>query len=193
MTETQKVEVLAEANRLRHAAETADLRRENQILRDHLYDRFAIFVTNLNPTQKMKRKLKVIMQTRSLTVAALIGVAAIGLATISTGCATQQATTTAYKAEATTDAAVTTAMSAWGTYVAAYHPTASQELEVEKAFDAYQQAELAAIDATAAYANAAGSNSVAQAQNETTALNSATQSLTDLLNLAAQFEAITNK
>jgi len=126
---------------------------------------------------------------------ALNGIAVLGLAMVAaplaiSGCATQQVATTAYKAEATTDAAVTTAMSAWGTYVATYHPPANEELEVQKAFATYQQAELAAIDATAAYANAAGSNSVASAANETTALNSATQSLTDLLNLAAQFEAV---
>jgi len=129
---------------------------------------------------------------------AVIGVAVFGLAMVAaplafSGCATQQMTTTAYKAEATTDAAVTTAMSAWGTYVATYHPPASEELEVETAFNAYKQAELAAIDATAAYANAAGSNSVAQARSETTALNAANQSLADLLNLAAQFETQTNK
>lgn len=124
---------------------------------------------------------------------ALIGIAVLGLAMAFSGCASQQVTTTAYKAEATTDAAVTTAMSAWGTYVATYHPPASEELQVQTAFNAYKQAELAAIDATAAYANAAGSNSVAQSQSETTALNAATQSLTDLLNLAAQFESATNK
>jgi hypothetical protein len=129
---------------------------------------------------------------------AVIGVAVLGLAMVAaplafSGCATQQVTTTAYKAEATTDAAVTTAMSAWGTYVATYHPPASEELQVETAFNAYKQAELAAIDATAAYANAAGSNSVAQARSETTALNAANQSLADLLNLAAQFETQTNK
>lgn len=122
--------------------------------------------------------------------ALLVAMAAAPLAI--TGCASQQVTTTAYQTEATTDAAVTTAMSAWGAYVAAYHPSASEELQVQTAFNAYKQAELAAIDATAAYANAAGSNSVAQAQSETTALNAATQSLTDLLNLAAEFESTTN-
>jgi hypothetical protein len=131
------------------------------------------------------------MKTKPL---ALIGIAvAAPLAFALTGCATQSVTTAAYKTEATTDAAVTTAMSAWGAYVSMYHPPTSQELEVEKAFDAYQQAELAAIDATTAYANAAGTNSVAESQQETVALTSATQSLTDLLNLAAQFEQSTNK
>jgi hypothetical protein len=109
------------------------------------------------------------------------------------GCASQSAVTTAYKSEAAADAAVTTAMSAWGAYVAANHPPVAQEMAVEKAFNAYQQAELASIDATSAYANAAGSNTVAQAQSETAAMTSASQALSDLLNLAAQFETSTNK
>ena len=52
MTETEKLEVLAEANRLRHAEEVAALRRENQTLRDALYDRFGVFVTTINSTKK---------------------------------------------------------------------------------------------------------------------------------------------
>lgn len=52
MTETEKVEVLAEANRLRHAAELELLRRENQTLRDALYDGFGVFVTTINPTNR---------------------------------------------------------------------------------------------------------------------------------------------
>lgn len=109
------------------------------------------------------------------------------------GCSTTSVSTTAYKTEATTDAAVTSAMSAWGAYVAAYHPPVAEEAAVQKAFNAYQQAELAAIDATTAYANASGSNSVAQTASESAAMTAATSSLTDLLNLAAQFESTTNK
>lgn len=109
------------------------------------------------------------------------------------GCSTTSVSTTAYKTEATTDAAVTSAMSAWGAYVAAYHPPVSEELQVESAFNKYQQAELAAIDVTAAFAAATATNSASSTTNETTALTAATQSLTDVLNLVQSFETNTSK
>jgi len=101
--------------------------------------------------------------------------------------------TTAYKSEATADAAVSTAMATWGAYVSSNHPPAAQEAAVENAFNAYKQAELMAIDATSAYASAAGSNSVAQTQSEAAAMTGVSQALSDLLTLAAQFESSTNK
>ena len=113
-----------------------------------------------------------------------------------TGCSaiqTQSAVTKAYKAEATADAAVTTAMSAWGAYVKTENPPASEQVTVEKAFNDYQKAELAAIDATVAFANASGTNSVTAQQNESTALTSAASSLSELLTVSAQFESSTNK
>jgi thiamine biosynthesis lipoprotein ApbE len=128
----------------------------------------------------------------NLSIFPTIAAIGIGLATFS-GCASQTAVTTAYKSEAAADAAVGTAMSAWGAYVSANHPPVSQEWAVQKAFNDYQQAELAAIDATTAYASAAGSNSVAQTQSEAAAMTAASTALTELINLASQFETSTNK
>ena len=56
---------------------------------------------------------------------------------------------------------VSAAMTAWGSYVAANHPPASQELAVRAAFEKYQAAELLAIDATASYTAATSINSSA--------------------------------
>jgi hypothetical protein len=109
------------------------------------------------------------------------------------GCSTTSVSTTAYKTEATTDAAVTAAMSGWGAYVAAYHPAVSEELQVQSAFNKYQQAELAAIDATTAFSAATSTNSASSTTNEVAALTAATQSLTDVLNLVQSFETNTNK
>jgi hypothetical protein len=101
------------------------------------------------------------------------------------GCAS--APTNAYKAEAATDATVSAAMTAWGSYVAANHPPASEEMAVRNAFEKYQQAELLAIDATAIYAAAVSTNSTAPFDAITAASSNAAQSITDLVNLMRQF------
>lgn len=107
------------------------------------------------------------------------------------GCASTAST--AYKTEATTDATVSAAMTAWGQYVEQFHPPISQEQVVESAFDKYQAAELLAIDATTAYVNAVQTNAAsANVTGTTTATTAATQALNDLLSLVSQFETSTN-
>ena len=101
------------------------------------------------------------------------------------GCAS--APTNAYKAEAATDATVSAAMTAWGSYVAANHPPSSQELAVRAAFEKYQAAELLAIDATASYTAATSINSSAALDAMTAASSSVAQSITDLVNLIQSF------
>lgn len=118
-----------------------------------------------------------------LTVSLLIVAAVVGCAS---------APTTAYKTEATTDAAVRAALTGWDAYVKQYHPPASQELAVSKAFGILQQAELAQIDATRAYVLAQGTNGVPVNSNGvTTAATASAQALTDLLNLITQLETST--
>lgn len=67
------------------------------------------------------------------------------------GC-TSTAPTIAYKGEVGANAAVVSAMTAWGSYVAIVHPGTNAEAQVKGYFDAYKAAELALIDATAAWA-----------------------------------------
>lgn len=101
--------------------------------------------------------------------------------------------TVASKAETAADIAVDTSMAAWDDYVKQYHPPASTELVVEKAFNDYKAAELAAIDATTAYANATGSNSVTQVSAVTAAQTQVSQSLAELLTLVQTTTVNTNK
>lgn len=110
----------------------------------------------------------------------LVGALAWALA-FSSGCAT--ATGNAYKAEAATDATVTAAMTAWGDYVAQNHPSAAVEQQVATAFANYQQAELLAIDATAAYAAMSSTNSAASTANMVAASASVANAMTDLTQL----------
>jgi len=108
------------------------------------------------------------------------------------GCATS------YKTEKAADITVSAAMTAWGNYVAQYHPPVSQELQVKAAFEKYQAAEILAVDAshslfdlTATNASTAGttnavSQSVAQAK-VTVATQAASQALADLVALIQGF------
>lgn len=82
-------------------------------------------------------------------------IAALGLSASIVGCSTnsQQA---AYKGVSGSDAAVRVAMIGWGSYVSAAHPAAATEQQVKNAFDAYRNAELAVIDASAALSTNGG-------------------------------------
>jgi hypothetical protein len=102
-----------------------------------------------------------------------------------TGCAS--APTAAYKAESATAVTVETAMTAWGDYVAAHHPPASEELAVKAAFERYQAAELLAIDATASYVSLASTNASASGSGLSVASAGAAQALSDLVSLLQSF------
>jgi hypothetical protein len=62
-----------------------------------------------------------------------------------------------YTTETTTQLSVETAMTAWGDYVKAYHPSVDQERQVKRAYDTYKAAMVAAIDASELYAAVASS------------------------------------
>lgn len=112
------------------------------------------------------------------------------LALASFGCSSAPANM--YKTEASADTSVSAAMTTWGNYVAEFHPGTNVELQVESAFNKYQQAELLAIDLTAAYAATVSTNSTASAVPETTAWQSVSQAAGDLAGLISQSETQTN-
>src|SRR6266550_1621410 len=64
-----------------------------------------------------------------------------------TSCATSPTPVT-FNAESATVTLVDQAMTAWGAYVAHYHPPASQERIVQARFEQYQAAMTAVLDAT---------------------------------------------
>lgn len=129
--------------------------------------------------------------------AAILAIGAVLAAAIlsASGCKTspQSTVTVAYKSETAADAVVSAAMRAWGAYVATYHPPLGQEIRVRGAFNTYKSANLAAIDATEALANATGSNSLAAAANYTAASQQAADSLSKLVGLVTQFTTKTNQ
>lgn len=97
------------------------------------------------------------------------------------GCSTS-AQQTAYKSVAGSDATVRAAMISWGGYVSAYHPGTNAEQRVKTAFDAYKNAELAAIDACAALStNGANTNAL------TAAFTAEQAAQGDLLNIINTF------
>jgi hypothetical protein len=83
--------------------------------------------------------------------------------------------------------AVDTAMTAWGDYVAQYHPSAIAEMKVKAAFDKYQACELLAIDAAQAYStlvSGGATNGLGESQlNSLLSSQTAANALADLVNL----------
>jgi hypothetical protein len=106
-------------------------------------------------------------------------------ALIFTGCASAPAN--AYKAEGSAQITIDAAMTAWGDYVAANHPSAAVELQVRSAFEKYQQAELLAIDITAAYSSVALTNAPQATKNLTVASQNVANALSDLVALLQSF------
>jgi hypothetical protein len=109
------------------------------------------------------------------------------LCALSLFCGCASAPETAFKAEAATDITVSAAMTAWGDYVAQFHPPASEELAVESAFDKYQALEILAVDATAFYTEETSTNSAGSTAAMTSAQNDAGQALEDLISLIRTF------
>jgi hypothetical protein len=81
-------------------------------------------------------------------------------------------------------------MTAWGDYVAQFHPPASQEAAVKAAYQKYQATMAALVDAVQIYVTLAGSgstNAPPALTTVTTAQQLASQSLADLLAMLTQF------
>ena len=115
----------------------------------------------------------------------MTGLLLLGLLGCYSGCTSTPARI-AYNTVSTPAVAVDAAMTAWGDYVAQYHPSAVAEMKVKAAFEKYQAAELLAIDAAQAYATLASSGSTnslgAQLQAGLTS-QTAANALADLVNL----------
>jgi hypothetical protein len=99
------------------------------------------------------------------------------------GCSTAPANT--YKAVSASDVTLSAAMRAWGDYVAQNHPPASDEQIVKSAFEAYQQAELLALDAAAVAANAPDDPQALS--NSQGTWNAASLAFGDLVNILEKF------
>ncbi len=103
------------------------------------------------------------------------------------GCSTPQST--AYKSAGTVVVSVDTAMHLWGAYVAANHPSAAVEQEVESAYEKYQASMLVVCDLGAAYAATSVTNATATQQAQlalSQAITNADQELSDLETLLSQ-------
>jgi hypothetical protein len=123
-----------------------------------------------------------------LVAAVVLSGLCAGLSLVS-GCGTtpQQAT---YVAAGTTITSVDAAMTAWGDYVAQFHPPASQEAAVKAAYQKYQAAMTAVVDAMQIYVTLSGSgstNAPPALATVTTAQTLASQACADLLALLTQF------
>lgn len=75
---------------------------------------------------------------------------ALAMPPLMTSCSTAPPAA-AVKAESAGNVAVITAMTAWGAYVAAYHPGVGPETQVKTFFLATRSAELALVDATSSW------------------------------------------
>lgn len=105
------------------------------------------------------------------------------------GCTTPAPTIT-YRAAATTQVSVETAMNEWGAYVATVHPPATQEAAVKAAYEKYQTAFAFACDLGSAYASTTITNSAGTAPAMLALQNAeanAGQDIADLETLISSF------
>jgi hypothetical protein len=102
------------------------------------------------------------------------------VALLAAGCGTAQRN--AYRTAYTTAVSVDAAMSAWGDYVAEFHPPASEEAKVKAAYERYRASMLVVADAGKAWAEGTGS----QARLDL-AIATAAGSLGDVLDLVRKF------
>lgn len=119
----------------------------------------------------------------------LVGLLGLGSVVSFTGCQSTPARI-AYNTVSAPAITVNAAMTAWGDYVAQWHPPVAQELQVKAAFEKYQAAELAAISAAKVYADLAASgntNSLSARVNTEIQNQTASQALADLVNLVRSF------
>ena len=109
----------------------------------------------------------------------------LGLAGVMVGCAGTPARI-AYNTVAAPAITVDQAMTAWGDYVAQFHPPVATELKVKAAFERYQKTELVAIDAAQAFATLSSSgatNTVMERLQSDLTSQAAATALADLVNL----------
>jgi hypothetical protein len=94
-----------------------------------------------------------------------------------------------YNTESATQISVEAAMLAWADYVAQFQPGPAIEQQVKDAYDAYQLAMVAAVDASEVYAAAAaaGNDTAAQRAAAEVARQAAAGNLADLINLIRHF------
>ncbi len=111
--------------------------------------------------------LSVLLATNPLVYLPVSGLAMVGLVT---GCKT--ANTAAYKGTGAVVVTVDAAMSAWGDYVSANHPSVDKEQKVKAAYDKYKAAALVVTTAGAAHAKALATQG-ADPTTAQTALNTA--------------------
>lgn len=111
----------------------------------------------------------------------------VALAVLAVGCASAEKV--AFKATSVSYTTVDAAMTAWGAYVAQYHPSAAQEQQVFNAYNQYQATAKAVADAGLAYRKAvdAGGNATGVKAALDQALATASASLAGLVNVLAQF------
>lgn len=117
--------------------------------------------------------------SKKIALLALSGLLAINL--LVPACSTTAETRTYQTAKATA-VTVESAMRAWGNYVAAFHPPASEETKVKMAYDRYRAAMLLVADAGKAY-----SEGVASGDSLNAAVQGVTASINDLVNLIESF------
>ena len=121
----------------------------------------------------------------SLLLAGLLALFPLGLLT---GCSSTPARV-AYDAASVPAVSLDQAMTAWGDYVAQFHPSADQESQVKAAFAKVQAAELEEIDAAhvlADYLSAGSTNSIAARAQLALTGQAAADALGDLVNLLRQ-------
>lgn len=127
----------------------------------------------------------------SLVIGAALAVAPItavvGTVAVSTGCASLSRTT--YKTVGTAQVTVEVALAAYNDFAKAGKTTPQQNLAVKKAFEQYQLASVAVIDAARAAQRAQTDSTNAPTSNAAlnTALAAASASLSDLIALIQSF------
>jgi hypothetical protein len=138
----------------------------------------------LNPNEPMKKYLP------SVFFAVSVMCLAWAMPAFVTGCSTNSQTT-AYKAASATTVTVDAAMTAWGDYVAQYHPPVAQEQAVANAYAKYQAAAVLALDAYQALLSSTSTNAAAGVNNPTVLnANAAVASaLADLVTVIQSFGA----
>jgi hypothetical protein len=125
----------------------------------------------------------------SLLLAATILTGLVAGGSLVGGCGTTPQKV-AYATAGTTVVTVDAAMSAWGDYVKAYHPPATQEAQVKAMYEHYQASMVVVVDANQLYVTLAGSGSTNSPPAQAAALSAsavAAQAFADLLNLLRSF------
>lgn len=112
---------------------------------------------------------------------------ALGSVALLTGCASAEKA--AYTATSATYTTVDAAMTAWGAYVAQFHPGVNMESAVKRTYEQYQAAARGVADAGLAYRKAvdAGGDATGVKASLDQALAVASSALGNLVNILAQF------